>query len=255
MRILRATLALFGASLRRQLASRRLLFSFVLVALVSLAIRAFGGRRPFDYLLFCRIVDLRIFGLFLLPAIAVAFGAAVVGDERDERTLVYSLSRPIPRSLSYLARLAAAAPFALALSVGGLSLLVFAAASGSSLDIALALSTLLPAAAFATLAYLAFFALLGVVFRHGVLVGAAYAFFVEVFVGRLPGVVKRVSISFYHASAVYDAGEAERLEPFKRSVFLPVDGETAVATLVVIALACAALGAIDFAAREERETI
>lgn len=255
MRTLRAIGALFGASFRRQLTSRRLLFSLLLFALLAVAIRALGARRPLDFVLFARIVELRIYGLFLLPAIAIAFGAAVAGDERDERSLVYSLSRPIPRSLGFLARFLAAAPVALVVSLGGLSLFVFAAAYHAPLALGSTLATFLPPAAFATLAYLAFFALLGVVFRHGVLVGAAYAFFVEVFVGRLPGIAKRVSISFYHASAVYDAGAEAGLEPFRRSVFLPVDGETAIAMLITIALGCAALGAVVFALREERDSV
>ena len=54
----------------------------------------------------------------------------------------------------------------------------------------------LPTIALGTLAYLAFFGWLGVVFRNAILIGVAHVFLVEIFMGNVPGVLKQISISF-----------------------------------------------------------
>ena len=55
--------------------------------------------------------------LLIIPA-AMAFGTASVGGDREDRTLVFLLVRPIPRALVLLAKFIAALPLVLGLVVG-----------------------------------------------------------------------------------------------------------------------------------------
>ena len=195
-------------------------------------------------------VVLRMVGLFFLPAVALLLGAGALGDEKDEKTLPYLLTRPLTRWGIFVGKFLAVLPIALLFSVGGLALLHRAASVAGWPGLEGMLGVFVPAVALGSIAYLAFFHLLSAVFRHATLISIAYVFFIEVFVGRVPGILKRISISFYTWSMVYDAGAPYHIEPRARMVFLPVDGETAAWVLFAVTLVCLGLGALRFSRGE-----
>jgi hypothetical protein len=84
-------------------------------------------------------------------------------------------------------------------------------------------------------------------------IAIAYVFLIEVFVGRLPGIVKRISVSFYTWSAVYGGARPLGVEPLERSFFRPMDGDAAHAILAGLAAAFLVLGAILFSRREHAD--
>lgn len=178
----------------------------------------------------------------LLPLMCLCFGTQALGGEWEERSLVWVLTRPIPRSLIYLAKFTAALPWTLATTLGGFWLAGFAAGSRSvdlnwnqslaqrltemgpfSAPLLLpeileagnlrpdvtwpgieVVSALWPCVMMGSIAYLVLFMLFGAVFRRSTVMGMTYAFLLEGLVGSMPGLLKRGSLSFYTRCMSYD---------------------------------------------------
>jgi len=202
---------------------------------------------------FGELVVLRMMGLFYLPIVALVFGAGALGEEREDKTLSYLLTRPVPRWGIFVGKYAAALPVTLVLNAGGLWLLQKVALLGGQPDLHGAFELYAPAVLLGTLAYLGLFHFLGAAFRHSTLISIAYVFFVEVFLGRVPGVLKRVSICFYTWSMVYEVGQPLGVQAPPRVVFLPVGGDVARLVLLLIAATFVILGAVYFSRREYTE--
>ena len=112
----------------------------------------------------------------------------------------------------------------------------------------------LPTIALGTFAYLAFFGWLGAVFRNATLIGVAHVFLVEFFMGQVPGVLKRISISFYIRCMLYDTGSEHGLKPPRNPPsFLPVEGDEAATSLLVVGVGFMLLGMYWFSRREYRD--
>lgn len=250
---LRALLVLGTCTLRRQLRSKKTLVCLLLLGLLVFDVLGVGLLRNWTPRSFGRWVVLGLLGLFFVPVVSLLYGTGALGDHREEGSLVYLLTRPLPRSGIYLVNLAAVAPLVLVFTLGGLWLLLALAAFGGEPGLLDAWEVFSPAILCSSLAYLALFHFLGVLFRHSTLIALAYVFLVEVFVGRLPGILKRVSVSFYSWSMVYDAGGDIGLRPRSHVSFVPIDGETARRVLLGMTVALVCLGAIHFARREFSE--
>jgi ABC-2 type transport system permease protein len=183
---------------------------------------------------------------FLLPIWSLSFASEALGGEQDGRTLVWLLTRPLPRSSIYLAKFVALLPWSLALNLGGFALLCFLAGSPGRE----AFYLYWPAVTAATLAFSALFHLLSACFRRAAVVGLVYAFFLETVFGSLPGYMKRVSIGFYTRCLMFEAAEHRGLEPVKPSVYLPVGGGVAWCVLLSATLVLLVAGMIVFARSE-----
>jgi ABC-2 type transport system permease protein len=256
MATLRSLLFLARLTLSRQLRSKKMLlvlFAFACIAALVVIVGMVKPWRPGD-LLFG--VVLILFCGFFVPISSLAFGTGAVGDDRDEGSLVHLLARPLPRAGIYAAKLLGVAPLVLLMNLGGLWMIGLLARiqGGAPLDI---LGAFWPGVLLGTLAYLSLFQLLAVAFRHSTAVAIAYTFFIEVFIDRMPGILKRVSIDFYATSIHLETAgpiglslprEAER-------TYLPLDGETARWVLVCIAAGLLLLGMRLFQRKEYRETV
>jgi hypothetical protein len=104
-----------------------------------------------------------------------------------------------------------------------------------------------------TLAYVCLFHLFAVAFRHSTIIALIYALFMEVILGNLPGIVKRVAVNYYGRSIMYAAGEPEGLKPPPPEWFEPLSVSTATWTLVGIAAGGILLAAVLFSRREYRD--
>jgi len=235
-------------SFKRQLRSRKMLLSALLLGLLAAVVFLVGLKKSWTPRSFCEEVILKMIVLFFLPVVTLIFGTGALGDDRDEKSLVYLLVRPLFRSGIFLGKLVAVTPLALLFTLGGLWLLHCVA--GLSSEYQTDLGTYVPAVFFGSLAYLSLFHFLSAAFRHSTLMAIAYVFFVEVFLGRVPGIVKRVSISFYTSCLVYDSALPSGVELPFRKTFLPVPGAVACDVLVGIACGLAILGAVYFARHE-----
>src|SRR5262249_47226634 len=135
------------------------------------------------YLNFSRWVVLGTFLGFVLPLFTLSYASAAFGTDRESRSLVWLMTRPIPRSAIYLAKFLGTLPWCVAFGLGGFVILCLA---GGDLG-QQALAMYWPAAAVATVAFAALFHLIGAVFRRPVVVGLVYVFFFEALVAALPG--------------------------------------------------------------------
>ena len=188
---------------------------------------------------------------FVLPLFTLAYATAAIGAERESRSLVWLLTRPVPRSAVYLATLVGTLPWCLLFGVGGYAALCLAGGDVGRK----ALAVYWPAAVAGTVALTAVFHLFGAVFRRPVVVGLVYVFFYEALVAALPGSLKKFSVTFYTRCLMHDEAAAAGCPGAMLDVSGPVSPATAWAVLLLIAAAVTTLGMWWFARAEQRDDV
>ncbi|MGE3804480.1 MAG: ABC transporter permease [Gemmataceae bacterium] len=201
------------------------------------------------FMVFSNWVVYSIFVSFLLPIWSLSFATESLGGERESRTLTWLLSRPMPRGLIYLARFSAVLPWVLGLNLFGFLVICWAGGEPGWL----AFRLYWPAVLWSSLAFAALFHAMGAMFRRPAVVAIVYSFFLETFLGNLPGYMKRVSIGFYARCLMFDEARSVGVEPQPGSVFLPVDSVTAWWTLMGLTVAFLLLGMAWFSRAEYAE--
>ncbi len=134
----------------------------------------------------------------VLPLAAAVFATAVVGQEVEQKTIVYLLTRPVGRPTLLLSRAAAA------------TLVVYAIAAACALTVALAtrfgpgvagsLARDLVALAVGSLAYVGLFLVVSLLLNRAMVVCLLYAFGWETSVGNMPGDLYHLAVSSYLAA-------------------------------------------------------
>jgi hypothetical protein len=218
-------------------------------AALAAAVRGIVARSGF--LVFSRWIVFSIFLTFLLPLWSLSFATEALGGDRESNSLVWLLSRPLPRPAIYLAKFAALLPWSLGLNIGGFALLCVAAGEPGLT----AFRLYWPGVLWATLAFSALFYLMGAFFRRPAVVAIVYAFFLEVIFGNMPGYLKRISIGFYTRCMMFEAAGDFGVQPERPDIFLPVDGATALAVLVGLTVVLLGVGMIVFARSQYQEIV
>jgi ABC-type transport system involved in multi-copper enzyme maturation permease subunit len=203
------------------------------------------------FLMFSRWVVFAIFQTFLLPLLTLSFATDAIGSEREQRTLIWAFTRPLPRSSVYLAKWLAALPWCLGLNLAGFAAVCLAAGAPGRA----ALRLYWPAIFWGTLAFAALYHLIAALFRRPAIVALLYSFFFETLVSDLPGDLKRISLSFYIRSLMFDATRPLQLEAESLTVYSPVSGWTALGVLVGATVALTLIGMWVFARREYSEDV
>jgi ABC-type transport system involved in multi-copper enzyme maturation permease subunit len=203
------------------------------------------------FLGFSQAVVFEVFLSFLLPMWSLSFATEAVGGEREGNSLIWLMTRPLPRPAIYLAKFVALLPWSVGLNVGGFALLCLAGGRNG----AQAFRLYWPAVLWATFAFSALFYLMGAYFRRPAVVAIVYSFFLEIILGNMPGILKRFSISFYARCLMFEAAQEYGLQPEKPSVYLPVEGGTALAVLVGLTFALLALGAVVFSRSQYQDVV
>jgi hypothetical protein len=204
-----------------------------------------------DFFVFSNWVVFAIFAGFLLPIWSLSFATEALGGEREGRTLVWLLTRPLSRWSIYLAKFVALLPWSVGLNVGGFALLcVLAGRPGL-----LAFRLYWPAVCAGTLTLSALFHVMGACFQRAAVIGLVYSFFLESIVGSLPGQMKRLSISFYTRCLMFDAARDYGVQPEKPSIYLPVTGSTAWFVLVGVTIVLLVVGTALFTRLEYRDIV
>jgi ABC-type transport system involved in multi-copper enzyme maturation permease subunit len=240
---------LAGISTVRLLTSRQSVISLMLLAFAMLVAIAWSLRGERDVLEFTEELLLPVYITFLLPIFCLCYGVGGISSDREERTLVYLLVTPVPRPLVHLAKFVASMVLALAWSLGGMALLCIAAGAPGWGSFQL----FWPATLWATIAYVALFHLLSVLFQRATIIAIAYALFLEAVVGNMPGIVKRVAITYYTRCMIFDAGAPLGMGPAGRhnpDLYLPISGQAAWIVLFVLAGAFFLIGTWAFSRRE-----
>lgn len=187
-----------------------------------------------------------IFAAFIVPICALAYATTSIGGDRENRTLLFLLVRPIPRSLVFLAKLTATLPLVLGLVMG--SFYVYCRLAGPAG--ALAFDLYLPAIFYMTVAYISLFHLFAVTFRHSTIAALTYALFMEFFLGNMPGIIKRLAVNFYGRSIMFNLGLEEGVDLPDPQWFEPVSVSTGAAALVWIAAGSLVIALAIFQWRE-----
>jgi ABC-type transport system involved in multi-copper enzyme maturation permease subunit len=195
---------------------------------------------------FSEVIVFTMFTTFLLPLWSLSFATEALGREREDRNLLWLLSRPLSRPAIYLAKYAAVLPWALGLNLGGFALLCLAAGAPGRL----ALRLYWPAIFWGTLAFAALFHLMGAWFRRAAVVAILYSFFLETILGNLPAYWKRASISFYTRCLMFDRAQDFGVHPERPLLYLPVSGTAAWVVLCGLTVALLGLGMYVFARTE-----
>ncbi len=188
----------------------------------------------------------RIFISFLLPLWSLSFGTESLGGDREGHNLLWLLTRPLSRPAIYLAKFVALLPWTLVLNLGGFALLCLAAGRPGLQ----ALRLFWPAILCATFAFAALFHLIGAYFRRPAIIALVYGFFLETILGNMPGYLKRLTISFYTRSMMYDAASAYGVQPESPTVFLPVGGTSALLVLLGVTVGLLLVGMYVFSHTE-----
>lgn len=204
-----------------------------------------------SFLHFSRWVVFVMYLNFLLPLFTLSFASGAMGSEREGRTMIWLLTRPLPRWAVYVAKFLGVLPWCLVASVGGFAVLCLA---GGDLGVR-AFRTYWPAAAVGTVAFAALFHLVGAVFRRPAVVGLVYIFFFEMLVANLPGSLKEFSLNFYTRSLMYNEATAavSTVAPESLDVYAPADPGTAWATLLLVTVGLSLLGLYLFGRQEPQE--
>jgi ABC-type transport system involved in multi-copper enzyme maturation permease subunit len=201
------------------------------------------------FFVFSRWVVFSVYLSFLLPVFSLSFATEALGGEREDGSLIWLLTRPLPRPAIYLAKYLALLPWSLGLNVGGFGLMCLAAGRPGWL----AFQLYWPAILAATFAFCALFHLMGACFRRSAVIAIGYSFFLETILGNLPGYMKRVSISFYTRCIMFDAAADHGMQAEKPSIYLPVDAGTAWLVLLGLTVFLLALGMFAFSRLEYRD--
>ena len=211
------------------------------------AVRLSLKQSPFY--VFSNFMIFSIFIGFLLPIWTLSFATEAIGGEREGRSLVWLLSRPLSRPSIYLAKFIAILPWCLLLNFGGFCLICLLAGKPGQL----AMRLYWPAVLGGTVAFSALFHLMAACFRRAAVVGLVYSFFLEIFLGTMPGYMKRISLSFYTRCLMFEAADEYSVRPEKPSIYLPVDSATAWCVLLGVTLILLIVGTIIFARTEYQD--
>jgi ABC-2 type transport system permease protein len=207
----------------------------------------------FAFLSYARWVVFSLFLAFLMPLLTLAYGTGAFGTEREAKTLLWLITRPLPRWAVYLAKLVGALPWCVAVSLLGFAVLC---AVGGEYGWR-AFRIYWPAALAGSIAFGCVFQMVGAIFRRPTVVGLVYVFFFETLVANLPGSLKQFSLNYYVRSLFYN-GTSENIatvQPESVDVYAPTDSATAWITLIVVSGVVTVLGAWLFSRQEPKDEI
>lgn len=200
---------------------------------------------------FSRWMVFFIFLGFLLPLWNLSFATGALGADRESRSLIWLMTRPVPRWGIYLAKFLGVLPWCLALNLGGFAMICLCGGPTGRR----ALELYWPAVLAASLAFTAVFHLIAALFSRPAVVGLLYAFFFETILSELPvpGTVKRFSINYYTRCLMYSAANEENVPVESAALFVPVSNTTAWAVLIAATAAVTLVGMWMFSRTEYRE--
>lgn len=191
----------------RDFARVRRLFVWLLVAFVAYGIGVAYGKVGANtshrdtYILLSAVLPYRILALA-----AAIFSSAVVAQEVEGRTIVYLLTRPVPRQALLLGRALAAA--VVVFVVAALSAIAVALATGGGKNL---LGHDLVALAVGALAYTGLFTLISLVINRSMIACLLFAFGWETLAAGVPGDLKLLSLNG-HVMAIAERPTVENTD-------------------------------------------
>ncbi len=208
-------------------------------------------RDDFAFTNFSRWVVFSLYVSFLLPLFTLAYAAGAIGTEREGRTLLWLITRPLPQWAVYLAKLLGMLPWCV-----GASVFAFAALGLVGGEQGLkAVAVFWPLAVAGGVAFGCVFHMVGALFRRPTIVALVYVFFFELVLANLPGGLKQFSLNYYLKSLFYHwlTAAAPSARPAGLDTYGPAEPDTAWVVLMVVSVAVTALGAWVFGRQEPKD--
>jgi ABC-2 type transport system permease protein len=179
---------------------------------------------------------------FLLPVLALIYGASMIRNEIDDRSIIQVITSPLDRRVSYLGYyLSLALVLSILLSiitaVGGTCFFLVNGWSDGATELILAFIVV---QVFGSIAYSALFLMMGVALKQPIYLGLIYVFVWEGYVGSVPGAIGEYTIR--HQLQVIASGMVHD------GSIASIGGDGGMAAMIVIALTIVfvALGAFLF---------
>lgn len=213
-----------------------------------------GARAALDqspFWVFTQFMLLPIYLSFLLPIWTLSFAVEALGGERESNSLIWLLSRPLPRPAIYLGKFVALLPWVLGLNLVGFALICYVAGPPGLL----ALQVFWPVVIWTTLAFAALFHWIGAWFRRPAVIAILYVFFLEIILNLMPGFLKRFSISFYSRCLMFDLARDFGVHPENPRTYLSVSGPMAQGMLLALTVGLLLLGMILFTRTQYQDTV
>lgn len=200
------TSAIFGQAIREYLRPRRLapwiLLSGICLLLAFVWPQLDRTSKPMDQ--YAVVSSLLVFRLLALAS--AIFTTAIVTQEVEQRTIVYLLTRPVPRWILLSVRYIASVIVVGALAVFAALLTSFGAYKGGFLGNPLLMKDLI-ALLFGAFAYGAVFLFFSLLFNRALIVCLLFAFGWEAFLPNMPGQLNRLSVLSYLQGISQHPGE------------------------------------------------
>ena len=254
-------LLLMQATLREALRPRRLLIALLLTILpaaIGLLWRLLAPKDSFDP---SEVYDSLVVGLifsFALTILSVTYGTGVVSQEIEQRTIVYLLTRPLPRWRLLLARFLVSVLVVVCVCVLATVLLALTVFGPTHLGEA-GIGPDLKALILGAFAYGSLFLLLGTAIPRPLTWGLIFVFGWETWVPKLPGSFARLSIMSYlralasreiSANPADSSGSDNILLSFARAPEVAISSPAAWTTLLILTTFCTILAMIIFSHKE-----
>ncbi len=187
---------LLGHTLKEFIRFRRLAPWLFVMVLIYVLGRFWGGLLPGSLLVdqYSQISSMIVFRMLALCS--AVYATAVISQEVEQKTIVYLLTRPIPRQTLILARYAAMAIVVGCISVASAVALSFGVYGSSALVNPLLMKDI-QALLIGALAYGGLFLFVSLLFNRAMLICLLFAFGWETSVPNMPGELYRLSVFSY----------------------------------------------------------
>jgi len=178
----------------------------------------------------------------------LTYATAAIGEEREDRTLVYTLIRPLSRFRVYLAKAIGIFPIVIIASLGGYGMVCLAGGEAGSF----AWNNYWPAILLGCLAYTAVFLVFGASLPKPVIMAVVYVFLIEALLGNMPGTIKRLAVSFYVNCIIFESADTVGVQP-EQAMYGNISAMSSLVILAVGTTTVLWLGAAWFQRREYRD--
>ena len=235
-------LAIFKYSTRKILLNKRWIIALLIAILVGMVMGYVGSQEGDTLDAGASLMDILILS-FIMPIIAMIYGASLIRNEIDDKSITQVITAPLDRSISYIGYyLSLAASLSLILIIINLiGWLAFFSQKGFSTEAAVLLGAMLGLSIIGSLVYSALFLLMGTMFKRPVYIGLFFAFIWEGFIGSIPGSIGSYTIKHFIRSI-----GASWLDYGELAFYDSADAGTASLVLIGITIACLAIGALAF---------
>ncbi len=233
-------------STRKMLFSKRWVVVLIIIVLIG-AIMGYAGSEETGRLQGgTDLMDILILS-FIMPIIAMIYGASLIRNEIDDKSITQVITSPLPRPISYLGyyiSLVVTLSIIMVL-INLVGWLAFFGQKGMDDDAGGILLIMMALGVIGSIVYSSLFLMFSVVFKRPIYIGLFYAFIWEGFIGSIPGAIGNYTLKHFIrsiGSGWLDFGEIGLYDGASTGMAFGV--------LIGITIVCLLIGAMVFREKE-----